>query len=176
MMIARRLPSLLTVGEYSLTPFQFVIFVGFPDTFPVRSSTWIPQRFTSLKFPIEPYMPKTKRSSGIQSKEARSMACNRASESLCSVFHRQETRSRCCLLSRFPPLCGHRLESHGFGRFDAEAFRRRLMRYSDVDLIKMGKACAPAEWLIADPLTKAENANKYELCRAEWRRRHPKTT
>ena len=50
----------------------------------------------------------------------------------------------------------------GFGRFDAEAFRRRLMGYGDVDLIKMGKACVPSEWLIADPMTKLENAAKYD--------------
>jgi hypothetical protein len=62
----------------------------------------------------------------------------------------------------------------GFARFDPEAFRRPLMEYSDRELIKMGKECAPAEWLIADPMTKAECAEKYKLCRAEWRRRHPK--
>ena len=38
----------------------------------------------------------------------------------------------------------------------------------------MGRACAPANWLIADPLTKSEQERKYELCREEWRRRHPK--
>jgi hypothetical protein len=47
------------------------------------------------------------------------------------------------------------------------------MDYSDRELIKMGKACAPSQWLIADPMTKSENATKYELCRQEWRR-HPK--
>ena len=41
------------------------------------------------------------------------------------------------------------------------------MKYSDLELIKMGKACAPAEWLIADSMTKEEYAKKYELCRAE---------
>jgi hypothetical protein len=49
------------------------------------------------------------------------------------------------------------------------------MKYSDLELIKMGKACAPSEWLIADPMTKAENDAKYKLCREEWRRRHPRT-
>ena len=62
----------------------------------------------------------------------------------------------------------------GFARFDPELFRRQLMKYSDLELIKMGRACAPANWLIADPLTKSEQEKKYELCRAEWRRRHPK--
>ncbi len=62
----------------------------------------------------------------------------------------------------------------GFARFDPELFRRQLMKYSDLELIKMGRACAPANWLIADPLTKSEQAQKYELCRQEWRRRHPK--
>jgi hypothetical protein len=38
----------------------------------------------------------------------------------------------------------------------------------------MGKECAPGNWLIADPMTKSENAEKYELCREEWKRRHPK--
>lgn len=61
----------------------------------------------------------------------------------------------------------------GFARFDPELFRRQLMKYSDLELIKMGRACAPAEWLIADPLTKSEQAHKYELCKQEWRRRHP---
>jgi hypothetical protein len=62
----------------------------------------------------------------------------------------------------------------GFARFDPELFRHQLIKYSDLELIKMGGACAPAEWLIADPQTKIENAAKYELCRQEWRRRHPK--
>ncbi|MGA8675052.1 MAG: hypothetical protein WB621_07560 [Candidatus Acidiferrales bacterium] len=48
------------------------------------------------------------------------------------------------------------------------------MKYTDLELIKMGRACAPREWLIADPATKSEQARKYELCRQEWRRRHPK--
>jgi hypothetical protein len=63
----------------------------------------------------------------------------------------------------------------GFARFDPEAFRRRLMEYSDKELIKMGKECAPGNWMIADPMTKSENATKYELCRQEWKRRHRKT-
>ncbi len=62
----------------------------------------------------------------------------------------------------------------GIVRFDPEAFRRRLTEYSDRELIKMGKSCAPSQWLIADPVTKSENAEKYKLCQAEWRRRHPK--
>jgi len=40
----------------------------------------------------------------------------------------------------------------------------------------MGKACAPSESLLSDPETKTENAANYELCRQEWRRRHPKTS
>ena len=62
----------------------------------------------------------------------------------------------------------------GFARFDPELFRRQLMHYTDLELIKMGRACAPANWRIADPMTKSEQAQKYELCRQEWRRRHPK--
>ncbi len=63
----------------------------------------------------------------------------------------------------------------GFQRFDPELFRRQLMKYSDLELIEMGKACRPAEWLIADPMTKSEQAQKYELCRREWMRRHSKS-
>jgi hypothetical protein len=62
----------------------------------------------------------------------------------------------------------------GFAKFDPEAFRRRLTEYSDRELIKLGKECAPSNWLIADRMTESENAQKYELCRQEWRRRHPK--
>jgi hypothetical protein len=42
------------------------------------------------------------------------------------------------------------------------------MKYNDLELIKMGRACAPAEWMIADPMTKAEHTKKYELCKQEW--------
>jgi hypothetical protein len=62
----------------------------------------------------------------------------------------------------------------GFARFDPELFRRQLTHYSDLELIKLGRSCAPAEWLAADPLTKSEQGKKYELCREEWGRRHPK--
>ena len=62
----------------------------------------------------------------------------------------------------------------GFARFDQKLFQRQLMKYSDLELIKMGRACAPAEQRIADPMTKSEQEKKYELCREEWRRRHPK--
>jgi hypothetical protein len=61
-----------------------------------------------------------------------------------------------------------------FARFDPELFRRQLMKYTDLELIKMGRECGPSEWLIADRMNKSPNAEKYELCRAEWRRRHPK--
>jgi hypothetical protein len=56
----------------------------------------------------------------------------------------------------------------GFAGFDPELFGRQLMKYSDLELIKMGRACAPAEWLIADPMTKAEYAKRYELCQLKW--------
>ncbi len=49
-----------------------------------------------------------------------------------------------------------------------EEFRRRLMGYSEAELIKLGRSCSSA-----DPMTKSENAEKYKLCRDEWRRRHP---
>lgn len=61
----------------------------------------------------------------------------------------------------------------GFARFDPELFRRQLMKYSDLELMKMGRACAPAESRVADPMTRSEQAEKYELCRQEGRR-HPK--
>lgn len=63
----------------------------------------------------------------------------------------------------------------GFARFDAETFRRRLIEFSDSELIQMGKACAPGAAPASDPLTRTENATKYELCRQEWKRRHLKT-
>jgi hypothetical protein len=62
----------------------------------------------------------------------------------------------------------------GFLKFDAEAFGRRLVEYSDLELIKLGRACAPGASPASDPLTRTQNATKYELCRQEWRRRHPK--
>jgi hypothetical protein len=58
--------------------------------------------------------------------------------------------------------------------FDPELFRGQLMKYTDLELFKMGRACAPPAWLIADPMNKSPNAEKHELGRAEWRRRHPK--
>jgi hypothetical protein len=60
----------------------------------------------------------------------------------------------------------------GFGRFDKEQFRRKLMEYSDVELIKLGKATSPTASRWADPMTGTEKALKYELCKHEWRRRH----
>jgi hypothetical protein len=60
----------------------------------------------------------------------------------------------------------------GFQTFDAQNFRRRIMEYSEKELVEMGRATCPARWL--DPITKAENALKYEMCRQEWRKRHPK--
>lgn len=62
----------------------------------------------------------------------------------------------------------------GFARFDPELFRRQVTHYNDRELIKMGRACAPANWQTADPMTKSDNPEKYELCRQEWRLRHPR--
>jgi hypothetical protein len=61
----------------------------------------------------------------------------------------------------------------GFQRFDAEEFQRKLMEYGDIELIKMGKAMSPAGSRWKDPATQSANAAKYELCKAEWKRRHP---
>jgi hypothetical protein len=66
----------------------------------------------------------------------------------------------------------------GFGRFDKEQFLRSLTEYSDLELIKLGRAVSPAGSRWADPMTLEQNAAKYELkyesCKKEWRRRHPK--
>lgn len=62
----------------------------------------------------------------------------------------------------------------GMVKFDAEAFQRRLTEYTDSELVKFGRSCAPGASPASDPLTRTENATKYELCRQEWLRRHPK--
>jgi hypothetical protein len=60
----------------------------------------------------------------------------------------------------------------GFSKFNAEAFRKKIMEYTDPELRKMGRSCEPA--VRNDPQTELVNAKKYQLCREEWRRRHPK--
>jgi hypothetical protein len=41
-------------------------------------------------------------------------------------------------------------------------------------LNRLGKAVSPAGSRWADPMTVEQNAVKYELCKKEWKRRHPK--
>jgi hypothetical protein len=41
----------------------------------------------------------------------------------------------------------------GFGRFDKKQFRRRLMKYSDLELVKLGKDASPAASRWADRMT-----------------------
>jgi hypothetical protein len=63
-----------------------------------------------------------------------------------------------------------------FGSFDAELFRRQLANYTDAELTKLGRSVSSAASRWLDPMTQRLNASKYELCRQEWRRRHPKAT
>jgi hypothetical protein len=62
--------------------------------------------------------------------------------------------------------------------FTVEEFRKRIRAISDDQLIRFGKAAA----YMADPRNSADRRSvepvfKIQLqeCRAEWRRRHPKT-
>jgi hypothetical protein len=61
-----------------------------------------------------------------------------------------------------------------YGSFDAELFRRGLMNYTEAELIKLGRSVSSAASRWLDPMTQQMNASKYELCKQEWRRRHPK--
>ncbi len=61
-----------------------------------------------------------------------------------------------------------------FGRFNADQFRHQLMNYTEAELIKLGRSVSSAASRCLDPMTQQLNASKYELCRQEWRRRHPK--
>ena len=62
--------------------------------------------------------------------------------------------------------------------FTLEEFRKRIQAISDDQLIRFGKAAA----YMADPRNSADRRSvepviKIQLqeCRAEWKRRHPKT-
>jgi hypothetical protein len=61
-----------------------------------------------------------------------------------------------------------------YGPFDADQFRRPLMNYTEAELIKLGRSCSSAASRWLDPMTQQLNASKYDLCRQEFRRRHPK--
>lgn len=54
------------------------------------------------------------------------------------------------------------------------SFRRQLANYTEAELIKLGRSCSSAASRWLDPMTQQLNASKYELCRQEWSRRHPK--
>jgi hypothetical protein len=63
-------------------------------------------------------------------------------------------------------------------KFTVEDFRKRLQTMSDAQLIRFGKAAR----YIADPKYSADGRTvepvfriQLQECRAEWRRRHPKT-
>jgi len=66
------------------------------------------------------------------------------------------------------------MSTMGCGRFDADEYRARIMKYSDEELIQAGKNCSPASNRWADPMTKMHNEAKYNLCQEEWLRRHRK--
>ena len=61
-----------------------------------------------------------------------------------------------------------------YGYFDAEGFRQRIQGLTDAELIATGKGVAPGASRSHDPVTIEHNARKYELCKEEWRKRHPK--
>jgi hypothetical protein len=61
-----------------------------------------------------------------------------------------------------------------YGSFDAELFRRGLQNYTETELMKLGRSVSPAASRGLEPVTRQMNAAKYELCRQEWRRRHPR--
>jgi hypothetical protein len=59
--------------------------------------------------------------------------------------------------------------------FDAEAFQRRIEQMSDSELIKQGKTAAEfAKIGFAGFTPEQVYVRQLEMCRAEWRRRHPK--
>lgn len=64
--------------------------------------------------------------------------------------------------------------SIAFDQFDREAFRKRLAKMTDSELIRFGKA---AKEMCKDGFGQAPREAfviQLEECRAEWRRRHPK--
>jgi len=61
-----------------------------------------------------------------------------------------------------------------YGSFDAELFPRGLMNYTDAELTKLGRSVSSAASRYLEPVTRQMNMSKYELCRQESRRRHPK--
>ena len=66
-------------------------------------------------------------------------------------------------------------KSIGFREFSEEEFRQSLQGLSDDELIKMGKHLRrlSGDGEIVSP-TPSTFAAQLKICRAEWRRRHPK--
>jgi hypothetical protein len=66
----------------------------------------------------------------------------------------------------------------GFDKFDVEKERARFQKLSDAELIREGKSarfmCSPAANFGKPPLDVYVVC--LQLCKAEWRRRHPKPT
>jgi hypothetical protein len=58
-------------------------------------------------------------------------------------------------------------------RFNEAQFRSDILKYTDEEIVRLGKASSPAAQRWADPLTIEENEIKYRILRAEWLRRHP---
>ncbi len=63
-------------------------------------------------------------------------------------------------------------------QFTVEDFQKRIQNMTDEKLVQMGKAAR----YMADPRNSADKrtvrpvyVTQLELCREEWRRRHPKT-
>jgi hypothetical protein len=54
-------------------------------------------------------------------------------------------------------------------------YLRRLLQFTDAELIKAGKACSPAASRNANAIVQEQNALKYVALKQEWRRRHPKS-
>jgi hypothetical protein len=60
-----------------------------------------------------------------------------------------------------------------YGFFNTDGFRRRLQDLTDAEHITTGKNVSPAASRWSDPVTQNHNEKKCEVCKLEWRRRHP---
>jgi hypothetical protein len=58
--------------------------------------------------------------------------------------------------------------------FDADQFRRHLSNLTEAELIELGRSVSSAASRWLEPTARVLNASKLEMCRQEWRRRHPK--
>jgi hypothetical protein len=59
-------------------------------------------------------------------------------------------------------------------RFKIMHYRLSILRYSDAEIIRAGKATSPTASLFLDQAAQDENALKYDALQQEWRRRHPR--